>query len=360
MSTRHRIAGTQGFARGGTLVVVAALAATSVAAGHEPAVTREVVIGTDLDWVNSSGGPTVLVAGPCYPANSPWIAEGTVSPARWIWDNSCSDAWTRTFSTTVTVDPGLLGAVLEFATDNTGSASIDGTHVKDSLDEFRSLTTADVTDDLRTVGDHTLAVTAVNVGGPGGVLARLTLTYADTPRSRIASVLSGLGGVAAEGKPAGKVDKAVDRLTEALDDERWADDSTLDEKHGKKVFDELGKAVKELDKALGEDEKHGGLDAEARDVLTAAVDELLAVAELLATGAIAAASDAIGAAPGSADDHELAKADEKLAKAQHEVGQAHDQLAAGNHLGAMGHFEKAWDEAGKALEKVDKAIDKGA
>ena len=50
-----------------------------------------------------------------------------------------------------------------------------------------------------------------------------------------------------------KLDKAIKHIEKSLDDKYWLDDTHLDPKHGKKVFDEEKKAVKELQKLMKKD-----------------------------------------------------------------------------------------------------------
>ena len=76
-----------------------------------------------------------------------------------------------------------------------------------------------------------------------------------------------------------RIEKAIDRLEQALDSDNWVNGFSLDEKDGKKFFDRARQAVKELAKIV-EDGEPEAADAQA------AIDDIVAVSSTLASNAI--------------------------------------------------------------------------
>ena len=154
----------------------------------------------------------------------------------------------------------------------------------------------------------------------GGGLAATddaVVNVVDTLRGRIRDVRDALA--ATDG--GNHVRKAVDHLDKALEDRNWLTENAADEKHGKKVFEEVEKALKELAKA-------GGFGAES--------DELIDVLRTLAADAI----DAAEAAGGDANDIE---------KAHEHFDKAEEHVADGELAKAADDFGKAWSDALKAV-----------
>jgi hypothetical protein len=120
------------------------------------------------------------------------------------------------------------------------------------------------------------------------------------------------------------LEKAVERLDDALDDDLWLNDNELGE-DGKKAFQALHKAAKEL---LKVEEPHDGVAGDQAEVLA---DQ----AEQLALGALSAA------AGGDPDD---------LAKALEELEKAAEERTDGRPDKAIKHYRKAWEKARKALD----------
>jgi beta-glucanase (GH16 family) len=131
-----------------------------------------------------------------------------------------------------------------------------------------------------------------------------------------------------------RIEKAIDRLEDALDPMSWVDGFFLDNKKGKQAFDRLEQAVKELDKIVDDGEPEAA-------AAQAAIDELVAVSAALAADAVEVA-ERNGADP------------KKVAKARDEIAKAEEELAKGKADKAVEHYRKAWDEATKAIDKLIK------
>lgn len=120
--------------------------------------------------------------------------------------------------------------------------------------------------------------------------------------------------------------KAITDIEKSLTPEWWLDGLTLDPKDGKKVFDNLFKAVHELTKK----------QVEEIPEVQAVVDTLVSTAETLAQKAI----DDATAAGGSIK--EINKANDEMVKAS-------EELSKGNFDTAIHHYRKAWEKAQKSL-----------
>ncbi len=136
------------------------------------------------------------------------------------------------------------------------------------------------------------------------------------------------------------LEKAVEKLTKALDDENWFDDSTLDSQDGKKVFFQSKKAVKELEDVI---EGAGPCAGDAQ----AALDALVAIMETFAQRAIDEATDVCSQIT---DPDDIEKCQDELAKAAEDMTKAAEKLAEGKPDKAVDHYKKAWEHAQKALE----------
>ena len=153
-------------------------------------------------------------------------------------------------------------------------------------------------------------------------------------QAEVQGVVDGLNALlpASSSKVGKRIEKAIDRLEDALAPRNWANGSFLDDKDGKKFFDRARQAVQELDKITND----GGPEAEAA---LAAIDELVVIADALASNQIDVA-ERNGVDP------------KQIAKAQKEYGKAADELAKGKPDKAVEHVRKAWDRATKAIEEL--------
>jgi hypothetical protein len=118
------------------------------------------------------------------------------------------------------------------------------------------------------------------------------------------------------------VQKAIDRIDQSLNPAWWIDDSTLDPKDGKHVFDREHQAVQELMKVKT-------VDVQAAINLIMTADRQLALKELLA------AIDADGNAG-------------RIQKVMDRMDDAAANVANGDYAKAVLDYKKAWQEAIKA------------
>ena len=166
------------------------------------------------------------------------------------------------------------------------------------------------------------------------------------PRETKQNVLENLREHEGESK---RIKKAIKELSKSLEDKLWEDDSHLDPKHGKKVFDREKHAVKELMKVVKDDSK--GKDKVSDDALAAsqaAIDDLLSADRILAEIAINEAGPAL-------DPKRQDKVDKELDKSGKEMVKAAEELAKGKPDKAIDHYKKAWKHAIHALKEALKA-----
>lgn len=141
-----------------------------------------------------------------------------------------------------------------------------------------------------------------------------------------------------------KLEKAINHINKSLNPDLWEDDNHLDEKHGKKVFDEEKKAVKELKKLI--DKKDTPQDV--KDVCQEVIDKLVEADDILAHTVYDEASAYAG---DPKVDKELEKCDKEFEKAQKELDHTKKDGAPDPHYDkAIDHFKKAWEHAQKALK----------
>ncbi len=137
---------------------------------------------------------------------------------------------------------------------------------------------------------------------------------------------------ASSSKVGKRIEKAIDRLEDALDADNWVNGSFLDDDDGKKAYARIRQAVQELDKIV----EDGNPEAAAAQ---AAIGDLVAVAEVIASNQIAVAERNGG------EQKQIGKANKEYAKAQ-------DYLADGKAAKAVDRLRKAWDEATEAIEDL--------
>ena len=134
-----------------------------------------IVIGTDAAWSFDGGTAAGLVPETC----SGWEPSVSLAPAQWIYNpndlcggDSATHAYSRTFSIAGTV----ISAKLELVAAGSVTPSINGTSLGVCCTST-SDTTIDITTLIET-GSNTVSISNTNNGGPGGVLARVTIQVA--------------------------------------------------------------------------------------------------------------------------------------------------------------------------------------
>ncbi|MCV0401974.1 MAG: DUF5089 domain-containing protein [Nitrosopumilus sp.] len=137
-----------------------------------------------------------------------------------------------------------------------------------------------------------------------------------------------------------KIDKVIKHIIKSTDDKFWEDEETLvDDKKSKKVFDEEKKAVKGLKKLIKK------ADIPLQNSILDVVNILLDVDRALAENAITEASIFAG---DKKVDKELEKSHRELGKVQKELDKAQEEIDNGKP-------DKALDKYGKAIDKFKKA-----
>jgi hypothetical protein len=181
--------------------------------------------------------------------------------------------------------------------------------------------------------DYAPWLTAPAPGGP---------CNSDTPRGAKLIVVDNLQRLLPTGdkKTDHRIEEAIEHIQKSLNidpkdggqwkkHELWLDDTHLDSKHGKKVFDEEKKAVHEL------------MKIDTPDV-SAEINALVAADEALAQTAI---DDAID---GGGDQKDIEKAYKELEKAQEELDHTKKDGTPDPHYDkAIDHYKKAWEHACK-------------
>ena len=134
-----------------------------------------------------------------------------------------------------------------------------------------------------------------------------------------------------------KLEKAVEKIQKSLDPENWVDDNHLDEKKGKKVFDEEKKAVKELKNIVKD--KHG--DPLLQAAVSTIIGTLVSIDEQLALKAL---SEIEGACVTEKCGKEIEKAYKELGKAAEEIAKEH-----WDHV--IDKYKKAWEHTQHAVKE---------
>jgi hypothetical protein len=146
-----------------------------------------------------------------------------------------------------------------------------------------------------------------------------------------------------------RFDKTIKEIEKSLEEKLWIDESHLQAKHGKKVFDHEKHAVKELRHLM----KHPKEISELALVVTQqAIDDLVRADRILAVTLINELSDAV-----AVDDKKQKHVDKELAKAQDELAKGNKERDADKPKPdkAIDHYKKAWEHATKAADKVQAA-----
>ena len=149
-----------------------------------------------------------------------------------------------------------------------------------------------------------------------------------------------------------KIEKAIKEINKSLE-KGFVDETHLDSKDGKKVFDHEKHAVKELLHVLKEATKGKGKNKVSEDAAAAvrrAIDDLVTADRLLATVQI----EAVQAAT-ALDQKNQDKLEKEIEKALKELDKGDKELAKGKEDKAIDDYKKAWEHATHALKEAKKA-----
>ncbi len=160
----------------------------------------------------------------------------------------------------------------------------------------------------------------------------------------------------ADKKTVGKINKAIKSIEESLKSSYWIDDTTLDKKHAKKVFDEKEKAVKELMKI-----RSYSNDAQLQEI----IDSIVKDAGYMAIMSINKCQSYYGQQDseeyyghedskkdGKKTDKEMRKAMDGVKKANKEMQKANKELLNNKFDKAIKHYGKAWNHSQAGMGKV--------
>ncbi len=160
----------------------------------------------------------------------------------------------------------------------------------------------------------------------------------------------------ADKKTVGKINKAIKSIEESLKSSYWIDDTTLDKKHAKKVFDKQEKAVKELMKI-----RSYSNDAQLQEI----IDSIVKDAGYMAIMSINKCQSYYGQQDseeyygdedskkdGKKTDKEMKKAMEGVKKANKEMQKANKELLNNKFDKAIKDYGKAWKYSQAGMGKV--------
>ncbi len=154
------------------------------------------------------------------------------------------------------------------------------------------------------------------------------------PRKNLAGIIDDLSALPPSGdnKTERRIENAIKHIEHSLDPKSWESDPTLTKK-GKKVFDELKKAVKELKKI------HAPTILDINESIVGISNSLAqtVIEEAIATGG---------------RQKEIDKALKEIGKAQKELDHTKkDGTPDPKYDKAIDHYKKAWKHAQKAMKK---------
>jgi len=133
------------------------------------------------------------------------------------------------------------------------------------------------------------------------------------------------------------LEKAIKEIKKSLEPKLWKDESTLNIKDGKKVFNAEKNAVKELEKII-KDEKES---EQIKNNIIVILEKLVNIDKVLTEIEINDAIDSVG-------DEKTFK---KLEKAQKTFEKGNSEFVNGNFQKAIKHFGDAWNKIQKALKE---------
>jgi len=148
----------------------------------------------------------------------------------------------------------------------------------------------------------------------------------------------------ADKKTVGKINKAIKSIEESLKSSYWIDDTNLDKKYAKKVFEKKEKAVKELMKISGYSN-----DAQLQEIIDSIVKDAsnLAILSINACTSYYENEDS-----DKKTVKEMRKAMEGVKKANKEMQKANKELLKNKFDKAIKHYGQAWKHSQAGMGMV--------
>lgn len=194
-------------------------------------------------------------------------------------------------------------------------------------------------------GEYTLAVYDFNSCGEGESTYEIEISGLDcgtlppdplSPAEKIAGTITELGALLSGAKTDKELEKAIKEIEKSLDPKNWIDDTHLDPKKGKEVFDDLKKAVKELEKL----EKDKKADPGLKLAVEAIIETWVSVSREFAESALAGVICSTG------------KCEKEVEKAYKELYKAEEEYAKKHWDHAIDKFQKVWEHVQKTLKHI--------
>ncbi|MHC4582039.1 MAG: MopE-related protein [Planctomycetota bacterium] len=146
------------------------------------------------------------------------------------------------------------------------------------------------------------------------------------------------------------LDKAIEHVDKSLGADGqivWLDETHIDAKHGKKVFDEEKKAVKKLGSVLKKKDTPQDVAEVCDDVIGLLVEADKRLAD-------AAFDDASATLAEISDPKVAEKVEKELEKCDKEYDKVDEELDKGHPAHAIDHYKKVWEHAQNALKHAAK------
>lgn len=132
------------------------------------------------------------------------------------------------------------------------------------------------------------------------------------------------------------IESAIDKLEESLDSKFWEDESTLNNKEGKKYFEVEKKVMKELKKII----KDKKISNENKRKIIENIEKILSIDKRFVELSIINANESVS-------DKKTIK---KIEKAEKKLEKGDSKIVKGDYEKAIKYFGDAWNEIEKALK----------
>ena len=175
------------------------------------------------------------------------------------------------------------------ATSAAGAEVSFSASASDDLSGVESLVGSPTSGSTFSIGITVVSHTATDLAGNVTMSAHSVTVIG--PRDVLRNVIDDLSLYVAEDKRFGK---AIKEIEKSLDAKLWADDTHLDPKHGRKVFDRLRRAIKQL---MHVAKKPDRISGDAHTTAKAAIDDLAGVSRFLAATLLAETSGVVAVDP---------------------------------------------------------------